>query len=823
MSWVLAGVLAATSLAIMVGRRHLSAPTGSGVVAAGLIALSASEAVTALTRELSAVPLRTESVRLPSTLFAIVGCFLIGRGLAQATAGWDSSYAKGRAAVDLAALYGLTTYVAWAPLLGPLAKAAPGHLDALVLARPLAYNALAAGTVVLMPRTPADRRLRSILRGAGVIVIALALAARTAALDLDVSGWGPLVVLVAAFGAIIAGTSASPRRMLDRPVPPTLRWGLILAPFIALFIALVVISVNQVRQQEPSQTFYWTGLAVAVLLAFRQLLSLLENTTLTEELEATVSELRARELDLEHLAYHDPLTNLANRTLFSNRVAHAIERTKRSPIRLWVLFIDVDDFKQVNDRLGHAAGDSLLQSFADLLRELFRPSDTVARLGGDEFAVLLEESADSESPIGPIAAQRILDRLERPLRVLYQDLHAHVSVGLAGTGAGVDLPRLPAEPSEAVSPVLDVESLLRRADVAMHAAKDQGKQRAVLFEPTMHSLVLERLDLVADLERDISVGRLSLVYQPIVSLDTGQVTSVEALLRWNHATRGQLGPNIFIPLAEQANLMVPLGRFVMFESCRQAARWQFEQPGLSVAVNLSASQLQDPALLTDVTSALQSADLPPHCLTLEVTESVIMGHTDVNLDTLEALESLGITLAIDDFGTGYSSLSYLQRFPIHKVKVDKTFVDEVGQAGSQTEANWWVIDESVFAPPLTGSASDASMRPPSATVTTTPVGGADSSGAPATRSPFLPEVRGVPRRTGDGVILAGIIGLAKALDLVVVAEGVERPDQLSRLYELDCDEAQGYLFSAPLEARDFVKWLRRHHNRPLIDNPALIE
>lgn len=699
--------------------------------------------------------------------FAEIAALVLGaRALASVAEDWGNRYSRTRVIVDVTAITGLLLFLLRGRLFSAV-EAAESSLHTALVIEALALLLFGACALVMLPRAVPQRRFRASIIGLGVeLLLAARFTELLHRLD-DVRTAVPLGLL--ALGVLVSALALndSSRSMLDRPLPASIERMIIVGPFLVLIFALGLMSVIQLAKNDDVRSLSWVIVALAILVATRQFLSLLENLELNQQLERTVAELRARELDLQHLAFHDPLTALANRALFSDRVGQALARSRRADSRAWVLFIDLDDFKTVNDRFGHAAGDALLQSFADTLRGMFRPTDTVARLGGDEFAILLEGPAGATT--GLDAAGRILDRLHQPMRVLYQDLTVHISIGVGVSGGGSDLPRLPSEPPAEASTVLDVESLLRRADVAMHAAKDQGKNRVVGFEPAMHSLVLERLELTADLERDINAGSLEVLYQPIVSLDTGRVVAVEALVRWPHPTKGLIGPNKFVPLAEHANLMVPLGRFVLQEACRQASRWLTgRSEPFQLSVNLSATQLSDPFLLDDVAGALRAADLPPGCLVLEVTEGVLMHHTSANLRTLEALKHLGIILAIDDFGTGYSSLSYLQKFPIDKVKIDKSFLDEVNTSSSTYKG-----------------------------------GGSSGSG-------------------GDAVILAGIVQLARALGLRVVAEGVENEDQLRRLYELGCDEAQGYLFARPLKARDLTRWLREEGADQVVESPDLI-
>jgi diguanylate cyclase (GGDEF)-like protein/PAS domain S-box-containing protein len=380
-----------------------------------------------------------------------------------------------------------------------------------------------------------------------------------------------------------------------------------------------------------------------------------------------VSDRKELEAQLVHQAFHDGLTGLANRTLFTERVEHALARS--DPADLAVLFIDLDDFKHVNDSLGHAAGDQLLVAAARRLQGCLRPNDTAARLGGDEFAVLLERVTDADAAAG--VAGRILDTLHQPFGLNGRTIPIKASLGAAVGRPGVD----------------DADELLRNADVAMYASKAGGKDRYELFHPDMHEDMLQRLELEAELRHVADRDQLVLHYQPIVELVTGRITRVEALVRWDHPAKGLLGPAAFIPLAEEQGLIGPIGRWVLLQACLQARRWQDQfpdAPPLSVHVNLSGRQLEEQRLVGEVVQALETARLAPRLLTLEITESVLVSDIEAMSARLRELKGLGVHLAIDDFGTGYSSLSYLRRFPIDMLKIDKAFVDGIGRGREDT-------------------------------------------------------------------------------------------------------------------------------------------
>jgi diguanylate cyclase (GGDEF)-like protein len=421
--------------------------------------------------------------------------------------------------------------------------------------------------------------------------------------------------------------------------------------------------------------------------------------------------------EAQHEAFHDGLTGLPNRSLFVDRMEHAIDRAQRTGVPVGVLFCDLDGFKTVNDTLGHSAGDGLLVAVAGRLRECVRPADTVARLGGDDFAVLLEELRDPGDAAR--AAQRILNALEAPFRLAAREVYVGASIGIAAA-------------------VADADTLLRDADLAMYRAKSEGKGRYVMYEPALHSEIVELLELEVDLRRAIE-RELELAYQPIFNLRTGAIVSLEALVRWRHPTRGMIAPLRFIPLAERSGDIHALGSWVLREACQRAALWRARYPGfpgLQVAVNISGVQLREAALVAEVADALEAAQLEPEGLTLEITESVLMEEVETASRRLEELKALGVELAIDDFGIGYSSLTYLQRFPVDHLKIERVFVDRIGRPEEEPE------------------------------------------------------------------LLRAIVDIAEIFGLQPIAEGIERSEQPPRLLELGCELGQGFLLAEPLTATE---------------------
>jgi diguanylate cyclase (GGDEF)-like protein len=429
-------------------------------------------------------------------------------------------------------------------------------------------------------------------------------------------------------------------------------------------------------------------------------------------------ELRAQSERQAAEALTDPLTRLANRTLFLDRFEHTLALSRRSGARVAVLFMDLDRFKTVNDSLGHGAGDELLVQVAQRMRAVTRPGDTLARLGGDEFAVLIEDVVEDDVP--HLVAERLLAAIAPPVVLDGRTLHVGMSIGIAcGTGADAT-----------------AETLLRDADLAMYEAKAQGNASYVFFEPEMHRSLVERLELEADLGLAIDAGELSFVYQPVVMFPACRVVGLEALLRWDHPTRGRVPPSVFIPAAEECGAIFGLSEWVLEQACSQLARWRARHPAaadLNVAVNISARELEQPDLVERVGHALKRTGLDPSSLVLEITEtSVPLDDTARVAARLEALRDMGTVLALDDFGTGHSSIAHLRSLPAAIVKVDRTFVAEIATSDEHR------------------------------------------------------------------ALANGILSLGGALGLDTVAEGVETPEQLELLRAMGCGFAQGYLFSAPL-------------------------
>jgi diguanylate cyclase (GGDEF)-like protein len=423
------------------------------------------------------------------------------------------------------------------------------------------------------------------------------------------------------------------------------------------------------------------------------------------------------ELELSHQAFHDSLTGVANRSLLFDRVEHALSIAARASRPTTVLFCDLDDFKSVNDLLGHSRGDELLKIITKRIQTCLRASDTIARLGGDEFAVLLE---DTDSETAASLAERIISVVSYEVELVDHKIFPSISIGIATALPGAD-----------------AEELLRNADLAMYSAKGSGKGHAEVYENEMHSISNDLFELQADLKIALADGQFSLHYQPILQLDNGRVEGVEALIRWQHPTRGNIPPDQFIHVAEANGSIIAIGRWVIQEACRAAIQVQAEHGRpVSMSINLSPLQLRDPTLIDTVKAALEDNGMIPEQLIFEVTEGCLLDDATA-VERLRQLHALGVLIAIDDFGTGYTSINYLRGLPIDILKIDRSFVSGDVLANDERQA-----------------------------------------------------------------FLHAMVGLAKALNLRSVAEGIENVSQLDELTRLGCDTGQGFLWSpaVPLTA-----------------------
>jgi diguanylate cyclase (GGDEF)-like protein/PAS domain S-box-containing protein len=433
-----------------------------------------------------------------------------------------------------------------------------------------------------------------------------------------------------------------------------------------------------------------------------------------------VTEQHQLEQELKHQAYHDALTGLPNRVLFAERVADALDHARRTERTVGVLFVDLDDFKVVNDTMGHGTGDELLAAVAGRLAASVRPSDTAARLGGDEFALLIDDAPDGEAV--EVFAERIVAAFTGPFTLSDAEVIATATVGVATS-----------------ADTTDADELLRHADLALYAAKTAGKRRWRSYQPVLSAGMLRRREVQAALEDALKNSEFTLAYQPIVTLDTGQIDGFEALIRWPHPQWGMMLPGQFITLAEETGHIVPLGDWVLRQALSDMVQWRrrMEAPldgGPHVSVNVSARQFRDPGFVDGVRQALLESGLPPSALLLELTESVLLGDNDRIGTELEELKEIGVRLAIDDFGTGYSSLSYLLQLPINVLKIDKSFVTGIA-------ASW-----------------------------------------------------------RQYALVEGIVRLAGTLEVEVIAEGIETETERELLAGMGCQYGQGYLLSVPVEA-----------------------
>ncbi|MGH6671400.1 MAG: putative bifunctional diguanylate cyclase/phosphodiesterase [Xanthobacteraceae bacterium] len=430
-----------------------------------------------------------------------------------------------------------------------------------------------------------------------------------------------------------------------------------------------------------------------------------------------VTERQRAEERITHMARHDSLTDLPNRVLLRERLQHELKRVKRGE-NLAVLCLDLDHFKSVNDTLGHPIGDELLKLVADRLRGCTREPDTIARLGGDEFAIIMTQLHQP----GDAAAlsRRIRESIVKPYQVDGHQIISDISIGIS------------IAPIDGAEP----DQLLKNADMALYGAKSDGRGMYRFFEAEMDRRMKERRDLEMDLRLALANGEFELHYQPLVNLQNSEISAFEALLRWHHPTRGLISPADFVPIAEETGLIVSIGEWVLRTACRETANW----PGhVKVAVNLSPAQLKSKNLMALVVSALADCSMPPERLQLEITETMLMQNTFATLNTLHRLRKLGVQIAMDDFGTGYSSLSYLRSFPFDKIKIDRSFIQDLTK-GAEPRA-----------------------------------------------------------------IVHAVAGLAKCLNMISTAEGVETQQQLDTLQAVGCTEMQGYLFSRARPATEIMQ------------------
>ena len=445
------------------------------------------------------------------------------------------------------------------------------------------------------------------------------------------------------------------------------------------------------------------------------------------EQERIGAQLQESKDHFRHAAFHDALTNLPNRALLAENLKFVMERAKQSEdYQFAVLFLDLDRFKNVNDSLGHTIGDQLLIAMARRLESCIREVDMVARLGGDEFAILLDGIPNSAEATN--MAKRIQDKLDSPFNLSGHEVFTTTSIGIALSSTGYDYP----------------ENMLRDADTAMYRAKAQGKACYEVFDKGMHARAVYLLQMENDLRRALDREELRVYYQPIVSLNNGQLAGFEALIRWQHPERGFISPVDFISLAEDTGMIAPIGLWILKRACQQLAQWQWASPAhrqLFMSVNLSGKQVAEPDLVSQIQQILEATHLDARYLKLEITESVVMENAELAAQFFKRLKALGVQLSIDDFGTGYSSLGYLHRFPLDTLKIDRSFVGRIGEAAENIE------------------------------------------------------------------IVRTIVSLADNMGMEVVAEGIETLGQLAQLRKLNCQFGQGYLFARPADAASIDAWI----------------
>jgi diguanylate cyclase (GGDEF)-like protein/PAS domain S-box-containing protein len=452
-----------------------------------------------------------------------------------------------------------------------------------------------------------------------------------------------------------------------------------------------------------------------------------------------ISDRKRNEETIRNLAFYDSLTGLPNRSLFTDRMLQELAKAKRQRQMMAVIFIDLDRFKVINDTLGHATGDLLLQAVAKELKDCIREGDTVSRLGGDEFLLLFPDITQVKD--ASLIAEKIVNKFSEAFMVNNKEFYISASLGISIFPDNSD----------------SIETLIKHADTAMYYAKQQGRNNYQFYSPKIDAYTTKKIQMEADLRKAIANNELMLYYQPQVNLIDGKISGAEALLRWQHLEQGAISPAEFIPIAEETGLIQPIGEWIFRTVCRQIKQWQESRlQNIRISVNVSMNQFRQNNFIEILIGILKETDIQPDCLELEITESAIMHDTSLTTTMLRELRARGIHIAIDDFGTGYSSLSYLKYLPISRLKLDQSFVHSLG------------------------------INP------------------------------------NDEAISRAIIAMAHSLNLQVVAEGVEKEDQLMLLKSYACDEVQGFLFSKALPADDFIKFVDRYNNKSVTDNKIYI-
>ena len=566
---------------------------------------------------------------------------------------------------------------------------------------------------------------------------------------------GILLIGLAGISQVAAIRSAKSRTNFSRRFEATIGNVRTIAPYLP-YVWLIAAYLILMRSTTYPMYMDFLSLSAAVggiigLVLLRQMVTLIENDKLNIELQQTMQKLQGQTNQLERtneelqneiierkaveqqLTYdslHDAMTGLPNRALFLDRLGQAIEYCKRrTEYTFAVLFVDIDQFKVINDSLGHLTGDQLLISAGRRMTDCLRSSDTVARLGGDEFAILLEITGEKNS--AAIIAEKLQETLKLPFQLDGHELYITASIGIVVSVTGYIHP----------------EEILRDADIAMYQAKTSGKARFEIFDIKMRSHAVSRLEMEQELRSALENGEFQLYYQPIMSMQTNQLVSFEALIRWAHPKRGLLLPGEFLPIAEESGLILPIEKWVLHEACAQLKQWHEKYPSLqnvSINVNISNKQFAQPSFVDGIVNALNASELRADALKLEITENVLINNYVAANEVFTKLRNLGVQLEIDDFGSGYSALGYLQHFPISAIKIDKSFVDEIGKSR-----------------------------------------------------------RGVE-------LIRSIVSMARELGMEAIAEGIETDEQLDQLRELSCNLGQGFLLSRPLDKQAAETILDEH-------------
>ena len=668
---LVAALVAAVSCAL--ASRRTTAKAGWGLLAASCASWAAGEAIWTYYDLGRGVVVPFPSLADAGFLTAVP---LAVAGLVFLPSGSKRVHSPLRRLLDSAVVAGGVFFASWILVLSPIFdQHAGGPLkQAISLAYPVGDVVLVSLVVILAFRPGVKNHVSLWLVMAGMLAFALADSSFAYLTEVNSYGIGNGLDTgwVAGFLAIGLGALWASVRSSDSLVRETrLTTWTVLGPYLALVPGAGVFLWRLAAGRALGTVALVSGFALILGLSGRQILVLFDNLSLNRELEARIEE---RTAALEHQAFHDGLTGLANRDLFNEVLSGAVRRRARSGVALTVVFIDLDDFKQVNDLYGHRTGDRVLQEVARRLKGTLREADTIARLGGDEFAALVEGDPTGTDPAR--VAQRLLHAFDVPVRVGETRVSLRASVGVVSDGP------------EART----AEELLRDADLAMYSAKRKRMHSFELFSSAMRSAILEHMRMEADLRNAIENEEFVLYYQPIVAIPSAVIEGVEALLRWNHPTRGLITPDQFIPAAESTGLILPIGAWALRQACLDAGSWTGTGGELRVSVNISPAQFLDPQLADVVARALSGSGLDPSRLTLEVTESLLIDGMDHAVEVLEQLRVLGIRVAIDDFGTGYSSLSSLRDLPVDTLKIDRSFVVGVDRAGSSRDLTRRILE-----------------------------------------------------------------------------------------------------------------------------------